>query len=703
LARRSGVLDIQSKLLIMLLAVSVVAALIVGAVSYVNARAALQDAAYQRVTALREARLTEIDRSFGQFTQGVVAASRNDSAINATNAFEAGWKDLQSKRPSSAQRASVDAWYSGHFIPSLEKQTGETANPDQFEPTTDPQTYLQANYTAPYTDFDKAIANDDAGDGSAWSKAHAQYQDYFRQLVASSGYDDILLMDTDSNVIYSAYSGADLGTNLDSGPYRDSNLAEGYEQALRLTSTDGSVVTDFADYTPSYGAPTLWVFSPVGDDGKIIGVMAVQVPVSLINSVMTGNHAWATGGLGRTGEAYVVGADKTMRSFSRALIQTPKTYEDDVVAAGEPPTDAALQIRDKSSVLLQRVDTVPVSRALQGKSGETIAADYQGKKVIAAYAPVEVDGLHWAVVAQIDVSEAFAPVNTLTRTIGLTIVGIIVLVSLLSLLLAQMFVRPIRRLQTAVQRITSGESGVEVRAKPGDEIGALGLAFNDMSRSLKVKEDLIEEQRRENDQLLATLMPQEVVKRYKQGDQTIAEEHQDVSVVYADIIGLDEFSRNLSAEESLALVNDVWRSFDEAASRIGIERVRTTRNGYLASCGLAIRRVDNARRVVEFTFEAQKIIDRFNAANSASIALRAGIDTGSVTSGLVGQSSLVYDLWGDAVNLAFRVQGVARTPGVYATQRVVDRLGDTMGMTESGTVETQTGPQRVWKLDRSGA
>nr|WP_246328643.1 adenylate/guanylate cyclase domain-containing protein [Curtobacterium pusillum] len=300
-----------------------------------------------------------------------------------------------------------------------------------------------------------------------------------------------------------------------------------------------------------------------------------------------------------------------------------------------------------------------------------------------------------------DTAEAFAPVNDFARNIGLALVGIIVLVSLLSLLLAQVFVRPIRRLQTAVHRVSSGDLGVEVQTKAGDEIGDLGVAFNDMSRSLQVKQDLLDEQRRQNDTLLLTLMPEEVARRYKQGDETIAADHQDVAVVYADIIGFDEFAAGLTAEESLALVNDVWRSLDEAAGRHGIERVRTTRSGYLASCGLSVPRVDNVRRVVEWAEEAQGVLERFNAQHGAKIGLRAGIDTGQVTSGLVGRSSIVYDMWGDAVSLAYRVQGIAPAPGVYATQRVVDKLGDRAGVQDAGEVQTQAGPQRIWKLERS--
>ncbi|WP_420365053.1 adenylate/guanylate cyclase domain-containing protein [Curtobacterium sp. L3-7] len=697
----TGSLDIQSKLLVMLLGVSVLAALVIGAVGYVNGRNALQTAALNQVTSLRESRITELKRSFNQFTQTVVSQSRNASVIGATKAFTSGWDDLQDTPVSASDRSKVDGWYQDTFVPQLDARSGGTANPEQFAPTQDPQAYLQARYTAPYDDYDKAIQQDDAGDGSSWSAAHAEYQPYFRQVVDAQGYEDVALLDTDGDVVYSAYAGADLGTNLEDGPYRDSNLATGYKEALQLTSSDDIVVTDFARYVPSLNVPTLWVMSPVAEDGKVLGVLAVQVPVDLITQVMTGNQDWARDGLGDTGESYLVGDDHLMRSYPRQLIEHPKQYERDVVSAGTAPATAKREVQVKGSVLLQQVNTTPVSRALQGKTGTVIADDYRGKETLAAYAPLEVDGLRWVVVAQMDTSEAFAPINELTRNIGLALVGIIVLVSLLSLLLAQVFVRPIRRLQTAVNRVSAGEIGVEVRAKQGDEIGDLGLAFNDMSRSLKVKQDLLDDQRRQNDALLRTMMPDEVAKRYKQGDQTIAADHQDVAVVYADIIGFDDFARDLSAEESLALVNDVWRSFDDAAQRHGVERVRSTRSGYLASCGLSVPRVDNVRRVVDFTADAQAVIDRFNAQNGASIGLRAGIDTGEVTSGLVGKSSLIYDMWGDAVSLAFRVQGIAPTPGVFATQRVVDKLGDRNDLEEAGLVETQGGPQRVWKFVRS--
>ena len=147
-----------------------------------------------------------------------------------------------------------------------------------------------------------------------------------------------------------------------------------------------------------------------------------------------------------------------------------------------------------------------------------------------------------------------------------------------------------------------------------------------------------------------------------------------------------------------SLLNGLVRSFDEAAERLGIEQVRTLREGYLASCGLIVPRVDNVRRTLDFALEMRTIVERFNAQHQANLTLRVGVDAGVVTSGLVGRTSLAYDMWGDAVSLANRVQSVAGTAGIFVSQRVRDRLQDTVTFEAAGTVETREGPQAVWRV-----
>ena len=104
-------------------------------------------------------------------------------------------------------------------------------------------------------------------------------------------------------------------------------------------------------------------------------------------------------------------------------------------------------------------------------------------------------------------------------------------------------------------------------------------------------------------------------------------------------------SADLTSDQSLAIVNKLVRQFDAAADNLGVERVRTLRNGYLANCGMTVPRLDNVRRTVDFAIEMQRIIDRFNSSSGNQLRLRAGIDTGTVSSGLVGRSTLAYDTY----------------------------------------------------------
>ena len=352
------------------------------------------------------------------------------------------------------------------------------------------------------------------------------------------------------------------------------------------------------------------------------------------------------------------------------------------------------------TLLLQPVRTAAVEAALEGGTGTTVSPGYLGGQTIAAYAPLDVHDLGWVIIAEVDADEAFAPVTAFTNNLIISSAIIVLVVSLLSLVIAQFLVRPLRRLRLAAERIAAGETGVEVDAGTADELAAVAAAFNDMSRSLQVKADLLEAQERENERLLLSLMPEPVAKRYREGARTIAQDHQEVCVLFADIVGFEEYSRSMDSEHALESLNELFKTFDDAAERLGVERVRNTRQGYLASCGLSVPRVDAPRRIVEFALEMQLIVKRFSDQQGADLSVRAGIDMGTVTSGLVGKQAVVYDLWGDAVNLAFRLQGGASTPGVYVTQAVADRVADSVTFTDVGLVESSSGPERVWRIEQ---
>ncbi|MFJ4998760.1 adenylate/guanylate cyclase domain-containing protein [Microbacterium sp. NPDC088619] len=698
---RAG-LSIQSKLLIMLLAVSLVSSVIVGAIGFVNGRQSLHDSAVDQLITIRSMRAAEITDALETVKRDASLHSRNLSAQTLSTSLNEGFEELQQHEPEPGEREGLEAYYRDFFIPQLEGRTGDEYGDSAFIPDSVAGQHLQSHFTTQNEDFDAdydTLLNDnDPDDGTPYGEATVRYGDYFTRLVEEAGYEDALLMNLDGDVVFSAYKGPELGTNLLTGAYRDTVLAGAYSDAIATNSVNTVILTDFERWIPSLNIPTMWVISPVGNDDRITGAIAFQVSIQTINDLTTGSEQWKSQGLGDTGEVYLVGRDDLMRSNSRRLIEDPASYQEIAINGGVPPSVAERAVEVNGTVLLQQVNTQAVTDAQAGRSGTTIGRDYLGRESVTAYAPLEVEGLDWVIIARIDSEEAFAPVSDFTRTVLLSLLGIMLGVSLLSLLLAQVFTCPVHRLVGAVHRVAEGDLDVQVPQGSRDEFGDLGSAFNDMASSLRIKQELIDEQQAENEKLLLTLMPESVAAKYKKGDEAISEAHENVSVVFAELVGFDEYARGLTAEQEIGLLNTLMRGFDEAAEKAGVEKVRTLRGGYLASSGLIVPRVDNVRRSVDFARLLLGVVERFNAQNGSSIGLRAGVDTGTVTSGLVARTTLAYDLWGDAVNLAYRVRSVTGDPGVYVSQTVYDRTREIFTFTEAGTVEAHGKSETVWKV-----
>lgn len=700
----------QSKLLIMLLLVSVLSVLIVGVLGYISGTSSLRSADNERLTQLREARDRDINSYYQGISNTATVLNKSKSTITAVKDFTVAFAELQKSPLPPGAIEAVDNYYASDFGPELAKESGQKVDPELYKPTSTAQIYLQSLYTAPSMgDFEVAVKVLSAGDPSEWSKLNARYQPLFGDFTARFDFDDALLLDTDGNIVYTVYKGVELGANVLKAPYTTTKLAEAYRKAMRATSVDEVIFTDFESYAPSYGQPTPWVVTPIGDGSGIHGVLALQLSTKGINEVMTGNRSWEDVGLGKSwedvglgksGETYLVGPDKLMRSLSRELLEDPERFRKDVVANGTPEAVAQREVYLHESMMLQPVHTNAVDMALAGQSGVTTDKSYTGRTSLVAYDPLNVPGLDWVVIASIDESEALAPVSSFARKIALSTAAIVLAVCLLSLLFSRILTRPVQQLVAAVRKVSGGEFRVTVPITSNDEFGELAAAFNDMSASLQTKQQLIDEQRRENDKLLSALMPEPEARRYRDGEENISTHYRDASVIYAQFIGFDEFSRSLPSEESVSILNSIVEAFGSAAERQGVEQVRSMQdNSLLATCGVVVPRVDHASRTIAFATELAEIVARFNAQHGAELAMRAGIDSGPVTSGLVGERSTIYALWGEAVDLAHRVHSATKAPGIFVSDRAHDTVTGIYSFSEAGTIADSAGTERVWQLD----
>lgn len=446
--------------MVLLLLSSLTSLGVIGVVEYVAARNALVPAASERMTQMREAQKRAVETLFSDLTNSLVIYSRGSTAMDAVQAFTAGFDQLSNATIDPGQQQALVNYYTDKLIKPVERDTGTKLDLGALLPNSNSQKYLQAHYTV-------AGTSSDAGDGSAWSAANARFNDYFREIAVRFEYRDALLLDTRGNVVYSVRKSPSLGTNILNGPYRQSNLRDAYQKAMAANSTDFVWITDFQPYQPQLGAPIAWLVAPIGPPGKAAGVLALPLPIAKVNRIMTADKHWEAAGMGRTAETYLAGPDNVMRSDSRLFLEDPQRYKREAVAAGTRPDTVDKAIRWGGTTLVQPVATAAVAAAQRGESGTTIDTSYLGRRELVAYAPLSLPNsdLHWSILATRETDEANARIESLTRTLVVTTTAMVFAVCVAALLVAQIFVRPIRRLQAGTQEISSGKLR---RHDPGD-------------------------------------------------------------------------------------------------------------------------------------------------------------------------------------------------------------------------------------------
>ena len=531
--------SIQSKLILMLVLCTILGAAIVGAIAYQTGRNSLRTAAISRLVETRETQRRAISDEVGSLRNALVTYTHGTTALNALKEFRDGFDRLANAATTPEQmRAVVD--YYNKFAQDTEKYSGAKLDVAALLPTSNAEKYLQYWYTSKLTTNELAIAADDQRDGSAWSAANAKYHEFFREIVSRFAFEDALLIDGRGNVVYSVYKNTDLGTNILTGPYSGSKLRDAFVDVMSSNREERVMITDFEFYQPATMAPTAWLVAALPANGKAEGVLAFQFPITKINKLMTFDKNWVDFGLGQTGETILGGSDYLMRSDSRLFLEDPERYRQEVIDAGTPPDIPDIAIRQGGTTLVQPVTPDAHRQAQEGHSGTLITSDYLGQETLQAYGPLtsKYSDVRWSIVAKITTAEAFAREATFTRIVVVATTGIIFGVCLLAAILARVFIRPIRRLESGVQRIAAGDFNVVIPVETRDEIGELTGMFNDMSRSLSVKEDLLTEHRQEIHRLLHAMMPGPIAEKFAQGEEISARDHQNVTVIYTDIVGL---------------------------------------------------------------------------------------------------------------------------------------------------------------------
>jgi class 3 adenylate cyclase len=274
-----------------------------------------------------------------------------------------------------------------------------------------------------------------------------------------------------------------------------------------------------------------------------------------------------------------------------------------------------------------------------------------------------------------DEEEATAPIRKFGRRVVIASSAMALLVSLLALISSYALTRPLRALTEGARRLGAGQTDVKVRVSSRDEFGELAGVFNEMADNIRTQTDRLEDQVNKNQELLLSILPASAVAQRQEGDERASREFSDVSVLFCEILGLEEFSERVSDAKALSALGDLIATFDEAADKLAIEKVRSIGASYLAVCGLSVARPDHARRMVQFAEELVRIVSMFNREHKADLSVAVGINSGPVVGGVVGRRKFLYDLWGDTVTIA-RKLAAGKGAAIRVTQGVKNRMGD---------------------------
>jgi class 3 adenylate cyclase len=671
-------LSIQSKMILLLLAVSLGSIAVMAWLGYASARDALMQSARDRLQGVRVAKTTTLKTMLESLRDQVVSISDSKAVIEGMRAFRAAHGELVGVPPlSTAENARLDAFYKEYFVPELDKNVEGTPAVEQYLPTQPAERYLQYHYTAanPHPYGEKQNLGEAPGDGTSYGKAHAELHKLFARAVRIFGFQDMMLIDADSlDIIYTYEKSVDLGTNLLTGPYANTALGAKVREMRMQKDRDDFKIADFEAYRPNLGLPMGFAISPVFDGARMTGILALQFPIDNFNAVLTGNFNWEAEGMGRTGEIYLVGPDHTMRSRSRFMYSDPKKFIEGL-RQSSVPTSLVNQIERQGSVIcVLPVDSPSAAAALRGQSGIMETTDYRGEKVLSAYGPLELNSLRWAVLAEVDLAEAAAPARKFAKHTVIAASGLATLVTLLALVAAHFLIRPLRHLAEGARRLGEGDTGVRVAADSQDEFGTLGRVFNTMAENIGLQKEQLESQIRENQELLHNILPASAVAQRNEGDEKASRQFADVSVLFAEISGMEEFGAKAGEIKALSVLGDLIEAFDEAADQSGIEKVKTIGASYLAVCGLSVARPDHTRRVIQFAQEMERIICIFNRDQHAGLSLAVGINSGPVCGGVVGRRKFLYDLWGDTVSIAKKL-ATGKGSAIRVTGPVRDRMG----------------------------
>jgi len=205
--------------------------------------------------------------------------------------------------------------------------------------------------------------------------------------------------------------------------------------------------------------------------------------------------------------------------------------------------------------------------------------------------------------------------------------------------------------------------------------------------TLSQEKYLLEVEQMKTEKLMLNILPQPIAERLKRGEKNIAGSYPDVSVLFSDLVGFTKMSSEISAAELVKLLNDLFTRFDKRAAALGLEKIKTIGDAYMAVGGLPIPRPDHAALCADMALGMFEDLHDFNRENATQLDMRIGINSGPVVAGVIGFTKFSYDLWGSAVNIASRMESTSKSGKIQISPSTYESLQGAFATSDAGTVD----------------
>ncbi|HYK88307.1 MAG TPA: adenylate/guanylate cyclase domain-containing protein [Acidobacteriota bacterium] len=215
------------------------------------------------------------------------------------------------------------------------------------------------------------------------------------------------------------------------------------------------------------------------------------------------------------------------------------------------------------------------------------------------------------------------------------------------------------------------------------------LQRNEAHRALQESLEQLRIEQEKSERLLLNILPKAIADRLKQGQATIADSFPEVTILFADLVGFTSLSSRIQPAELVRVLNEIFSTFDRLVEKHGLEKIKTIGDSYMVGAGLPIPRADHAEAIAEMALDILEEMSRFSKINGSQLSMRMGINTGPVVAGVIGTKKFIYDLWGDTVNTASRMESSGVASCIQVTETTYQKLKEKYILLKRGSIDVK--------------